>query len=262
MRQTKTWFAAALLCGAATAAQAQSNVTLYGRVVAGVDFVSNVQKEGGGSGTLWRGAGNQWGTSMFGLKGSEDLGGGLKGLFQLESGFDATKGRTNGSALFNRRAFIALQNNSWGTLTLGKNKFVADAVWALDPTGQQFISTATLVRGRNWGDIDNMIAYETPNFGGFSLQALTGLGEQAGSASKLRKDAILLTYTAPVFELRAIYDVVRDQNGKYSTLFDTSKELTVGGTVTIDKSSYTPATKTCPHPTPRPANPTRPTTTG
>jgi predicted porin len=224
---------AAILCAAASAAYAQSNVTLYGRVVSGVDFQSNVQKTDGSSGSLWRGANNQWGTSMFGLKGAEDLGGGLKALFQLESGFGATTGRTNGDALFNRRAYVGLQGSNWGTLTLGKNQPIADALWALDPTGQQFIGSATLVRGRNWQGNNHMVMYETPNWGGFSAQALTSLGQQAGAFSNLRKDALLLTYTAPTFEVRAIYDVARDANGKFSDVFNTSKELTLGGTYTI-----------------------------
>ncbi|CAG9181223.1 Outer membrane porin protein [Cupriavidus laharis] len=233
-RRTIRLAGVAALCGAAaTATAAQgSNVTLYGRVVAGVDVQTNVQTTDGGSGTLWRGADNQWGTSMFGLQGTEDLGGGLKGLFHLESGFGAAKGKTNGDALFNRRAYIGLQGG-WGKLTMGKNQPIADALWALDPTGQQFIGSATLVRGRNWQGHDNMVAYETPNLGGFSALALTSLGEQPGSASKLRKDALSLTYTAPAFELRAIYDVARDANGKYSDLFNTSKELTLGGTLSI-----------------------------
>ncbi|MCY1210586.1 Outer membrane porin protein [compost metagenome] len=216
----------------AAPACAQSNVTLYGRVVAGVDVQTNVQTPDGGSGTLWRGADNQWGTSMFGLRGNEDLGGGLKALFQLESGFGAIKGRTNGDALFNRRAYVGVQGG-WGTLTMGKNQPLADALWALDPTGQQFIGTATLVRGRNWQGHNNMVSYETPSFGGLSAQVLTGLGEDPGSATRLRKDMLSLTYTAPAFELRAIYDVARDASGKYSDLFTTSKELTLGGTVTI-----------------------------
>lgn len=220
------------VCAAPAHAQisAPGNVTLYGRVVAGVDVQTNVQTPDGGSGTLWRGADNQWGTSMFGLRGTEDLGGGLKGLFQLESGFGATKGRTNGDALFNRRAYVGLQGGM-GTLTMGKNQPLADAVWALDPTGQQFIGSATLVRGRNWQGHDNMIAYETPGFGGFSALALTSLGEHAGSASRQRKDMLSLTYTAPAFELRAIYDTARDANGNYSDVFAASKELTLGGTV-------------------------------
>ncbi len=69
---------AAALAGWAAPAIAETNVTLYGRVATGVDYISNVAKSDGGTGALWRGAGNQWGTSMFGFKGSEDLGGGCR----------------------------------------------------------------------------------------------------------------------------------------------------------------------------------------
>ncbi len=68
---------AALSMAACGYASAETNVTIYGRVVAGVDYQNNVAVAGGGTGTLLRAAGNQWGTSMIGFKGTEDLGGGL-----------------------------------------------------------------------------------------------------------------------------------------------------------------------------------------
>lgn len=224
-----------LALGALSPAHAQDNVSIYGRVVAGIDYQSNVALAGGGSGSLLRAAGNQWGTSMIGFKGAEQLGGGLQALFLLESGFDATKGVTNGAALFNRRAYVGLADAGWGNLKLGKNLAIANDVWFLDPTGQQFIGSATLVRGRSWQGANNIIEYQTPNFGGFTAAVQTGLGEQAGSSSALRKDGISLAYTTPMVEVRAIYDVARDAAGGYSDLYNTSKEFTLGGTVTLDK---------------------------
>lgn len=223
---------AALGLGAATV-QAQSNVTLYGRVVSGVDYQNNIaDAAGNGGGTLLRHAGNQWGTSMLGFKGVEDLGGGMSALFVLEGGFDLATGSTGGN-LFNRRSYVGIQD-SWGKLVAGKNLAISNDVWYLDPTGQQFIGTSTLVRGRNWQGNDNGVEYTTPNWGGFSATAQTGLGEQVDGFTKLRKDGISLVYTAAALELRAIYDVARDQNGQYTSLFLTSKELTLGGTVTFD----------------------------
>jgi predicted porin len=215
-------------------AAAQTNVSIYGRVVAGVDYQNNVALPGGSSGTLLRAAGNQWGTSMFGFKGTEDLGGGLKALFLLESGFDATKGVTNGSALFNRRAYVGV-SGSGGTLKLGKNLFIDNDIWFLDPTGQQFIGTATLVRGRNWQGANNVIEYTTPNFGGFGATLQTSLGEQPGSFSKSRKDGVSMVYQGAGFEVRGIYDQVRDATGRYSSVFDASRELILGGTMSLDK---------------------------
>jgi len=217
----------------ATGAQAQSNVMLYGRAVAGVDYQNNIaDASGNGNSNLLRHAGNQWGTSLLGFKGSEDLGGGLSALFVLEGGFDLGNG-SNGGKLFNRRSYVGLQN-SWGEVVAGKNLSISNYIYYLDPTGQQFIGTATLVRGRSWQGNDNIIEYTTPSWGGFSAKVQTGLGEQVAGFTKLRKDGISLAYTVPSFELRAIYDVARDQNGKYSDLFLTSKELTLGGTATFD----------------------------
>lgn len=226
----------ACACLAAASALAQSNVALYGRAVAGIDYQNNIADAAGqGGGTLWRAAGNQWGTSMLGFKGTEDLGGGLAALFVLEGGFDLPKAELNGGErLFNRRAYAGLQDR-WGKLVFGKNLSLSNDVWFLDPTGQQFIGSATLVRGRNWQGNDNGIEYSTPSFGGFSATVQTGLGEQVDSLQRQRKDAISLAYTTASFELRAIYDIARDGEGRYSDLWTTSKELTVGGTATFDR---------------------------
>jgi predicted porin len=232
---TKVALAASMLAGMANAAHAQSSVTVYGRIVAGVDYQTNVAKNNGTgtSGSLLRAADNQWGTSMIGFKGTEDLGGGLTAQFLLESGFGATKGKTNGDALFNRRAYVGLDGSA-GSIKLGKNLFLNNDVWFLDPTGQQYIGTASLVNGRNWPGANNLIEYTTPTFGGFSATFQVGLGEQAGSVKKGRKEGVSLVYTTGGLELRAIYDQIRDNNGKFTNVFDTSQELIVGGTYKID----------------------------
>lgn len=224
--------AAAALWGAA--AHAQSSVTVYGRVVGGIDYQTNVYDPATGkSSSLLRGVGNQWGTSILGFKGEEDLGGGLKALFTVESGFTLDDAQFNAPGLFNRRSYVGLQG-AWGTLKLGKDLPLADAYWALDPVGQQFIGSATLVRGRNWQGHDNLISYATPDWGGLKASVVTSLGERPGGASRLRKDIMTLTYAEPTFELRAIYDVARDADGRYRDLYSTSKNLALGGTVTLD----------------------------
>jgi predicted porin len=243
---------AAVMAGACASAQAQTNVTVYGRIDAGINYQSNQAGANGSRGSKWGIDGNEWGTSMFGFKGSEDLGGGLKAIFTIESGFDASNGSVNGSSsnpgtLWSRRSFVGLSGSA-GTLKMGKDLAIqSDPIWALDPTGQQALSTATLVKERNWPQTNNMVSYETPNFGGFTATVMHGFGEAAGSFTKGvpsatgvvsnngSRDGISLAYVQPTYELRAIYDVQRDTNGQYSTLFNSSKELTLGGTVTIDK---------------------------
>ncbi|WP_051156629.1 porin [Herbaspirillum huttiense] len=228
----KTLCALALMGAFSAQAQAQSSVTIYGRVVAGVDFQTNAGTNGQGS--KWSAANNQWGTSMIGFKGTEDLGGGTNAFFLLESGFNSTTGKTNGPELFNRRSYVGL-NGSAGSIKIGKNLFINNDVWYLDPTGQQWIGTANLVKGRNWGGASNIIEYQTPTWGGFNATFQTSLGEKAGSTTKGRKDGVSLAYQKKGLELRAIYDVVRDANGNYDDLWKHSKELILGGTYKFDK---------------------------
>jgi predicted porin len=223
--------ASGALCGQAVA---ETSMSIYGRIVGGIDYQSNVAKADGTAGSLWRGAGNQWGTGMFGFKGTEELGGGLKALFLLESGFSTPQGATNSAALFNRRAYVGFSGSA-GNLKLGKNLFISNDVWFLDPTGQQFMGTATLVRGRNWPGADNVIEYQTPTWSGFNAIVQTGLGEQPGSFSNLRKDGISLLYSKAGLELRGIYTQVRDAAGRYTSIFETSKEWILGGAYTLDR---------------------------
>lgn len=83
---------AVALGGLAGAAHAQSSVTLYGLIDAGISYVNHAQNASGGSSSLVKfddgiNGGNRWG-----LKGAEDLGGGYKAIFTLESGFGLADG--------------------------------------------------------------------------------------------------------------------------------------------------------------------------
>ncbi len=216
-----------VLCAAAQAADAGS--FLYARIVGGVDYQNHVAQPGGATATQWRGAGNQWGTSWLGWKGSEALGSGLRTVYQLEAGYSSATGLTNSPALFNRRAFVGLDGAA-GTLKLGKNLFVSGDVWFLDPTGQQFIGSATLVRGRNWPGADNVVEYVSPDLGGLQVTLQAGLGEQAQSFRHLRRDGIELAYLCGPLELRAILTRIRDQDGRYTGIFDASQEAMAGAT--------------------------------
>jgi predicted porin len=106
--------AAAAAASFATVAHAQSSVTLYGVLDAGITYQSNVASK-----SLWS-MGSGVDQSRFGLRGSEDLGGGLKAIFTLESGFGLGNGKfANDGGMFNRQAFVGLSSN-YGTVTLGR----------------------------------------------------------------------------------------------------------------------------------------------
>src|SRR5246500_455410 len=108
---------AALGCTIAPmAAMAQSSVTLYGLIDEGLNYANNtkhgsaVQMESGFA------QGSRWG-----LKGSEDLGGGTKAVFQLENGFGGNSGALGPSwRILGRKAYVGLSSAQFGTLTVGR----------------------------------------------------------------------------------------------------------------------------------------------
>lgn len=95
---------------------AQSSVTLYGIIDVGLVFNNNA----GGQKQYFMSSGNIQG-SRWGLRGTEDLGGGLSALFVLENGFSVNNGRlAQGGDEFGRQAYVGLSSTSIGTLTLGR----------------------------------------------------------------------------------------------------------------------------------------------
>ena len=102
------------LAGLPTVGHAQSSVTLYGILDAGVTYASNT----GGSHVVRFDDGISYG-NRWGLKGTEDLGGGLSAVFALESGFKIGTGRLIlGGAQFGRQAYVGLSGR-WGTVSFG-----------------------------------------------------------------------------------------------------------------------------------------------
>src|SRR6516225_900911 len=114
-------FAAAVAALAAGGAYAQSSVTLYGVVDAGVEYSNHAQTSSSSHDVVRLNSGGMSG-SRWGLRGVEDLGGGLKGIFVLESGFNIDTGTSGqGGRLFGRQAFVGMQSQ-YGQLTLGRHQ--------------------------------------------------------------------------------------------------------------------------------------------
>lgn len=208
----------ALLALAATAASAvsgaavaQSNVTLYVIVDAGVEVISNAAGDGGTGGTAVRMNSGNLSGSRWGLRGTEDLGGGLKGLFVLESGFDIDTGRSGqGSRLFGRNAYVGVQGN-FGAVTLGRQQnALYDLFGAYDPMGvgprYSLNSVDSLFNGR----ADNAIKY-TGKFGGLTATGFYSFGrdnngEVPGEAKVARNFGGGLAYAAGGFSIGTAYD--------------------------------------------------------
>ena len=171
--------AAALFAGSAAA---QSSVTLYGVTDVFFQYLDN----GGKHSYSERSGGNTG--SMFGLRGSEDLGNGLKAVFDVESGFNVNNGGlfADTSALFYRQAWVGLTDDKYGSLAFGRQ--YQPTFWIVYPTdpfrGNELLSPLsagvlavdrnTLATQNVTGRTSNSILYKSPNVGGFQLYALYG----------------------------------------------------------------------------------------
>jgi predicted porin len=128
--------------------QAQSSATLYGVADDGFVYASNA----GGHSQIQMNSGNIMG-SRWGLRGSEELGGGQSAVFVLENGFSIANGRFGqGGDEFGRQAYVGLSSTRFGSLTLGRQY---DSV--VDYTGQFESGTQWATSfGAHPGDLDNM----------------------------------------------------------------------------------------------------------
>lgn len=174
----KTLLAAALTMGFAGIAQAETSVTLYGIVDAGLQY-EQVKVDNVGKATRSGMASSTQSGNRFGLKGSEDLGNGLKAIFTLEQGFTIGDGAGNSSRAFHRQAYVGLAGDSWGTFTMGRQYNIADSYFgSLGPIGNGFVLAAQPRTFASGGfRADNMFKYETPNFAGF--QAAIGYSKNS-----------------------------------------------------------------------------------
>lgn len=162
----------------ASCVHAQSNVTLYGIMDSGVSYTTNAGQSGGKNGGAAQMISGGEASDRFGLKGVEDLGGGLKAVFQLENGFNITNGTLlQGGRLFGRQAFVGL-DTPYGTLTLGRQKIAMyDYFQYLDPLA--YFGWSLLAQDTQFGgSADNSVKY-VGNIGPFNLNVLFSTGYDA-----------------------------------------------------------------------------------
>jgi general bacterial porin, GBP family len=172
---------AAMLCAAGGAA-AQSSVTLYGVV----DVFGQYLNNGGKASFSERSGGNTG--SLFGLKGSEDLGGGLKAVFAVENGFNVNNGTffADTTAMFYRQSWVGMTHEKYGSLTFGRqyqpsfwivypaDPFRADEALAPAASAVLTADRNTLSTQNMTGRTSNSMFYQSPVVGGFKLYAMYG----------------------------------------------------------------------------------------
>jgi len=212
----------AMLAAFGTAAMAQTNVTIYGVVDAGIAHVDN----GTPDGTSWQQvSGGQYG-SRVGFTGTEDLGGGLSASFKLENGFSVDDGTLGqGGRLFGRQAWAGL-NGNFGSVKLGRqNNVIFDTLGAIDPFGTGFAAPATNLFSPYGFRMDNTISYTTPKMGAFSGELMYGFGEVAGNTTANRQFGASGTYANGPARMTVAYHDQEDPTGD-----DSAKMALIGGT--------------------------------
>jgi GBP family porin len=208
----KTLMVAAVTGLFASGAYAQSSVTLYGLIDAGITFTNNKATAPGVGHTAYLASSGNLNNNRWGLRGTEDLGGGLKAIFVLEDGFNIDTGKFGqGGREFGRQAFVGLSSNQYGAVTLGRQyDSVVDYLAPLALTGSQYGGTqfAHPFDNDNLNNsfrIDNSIKYTSANYGGFKFGGLYGFSNTAGQFANNRAYSVGASYNYGPFNAAAAY---------------------------------------------------------
>lgn len=247
-------FSASLLTLAVGSAVQAADVKIGGIVDLGLNY--NRLDNGSETTDTFQMASGQNAMSRWNIRGSEDLGNGMKASFFLDSGFQADSGEFNAAtnnSLFGREASVAL-SGSFGEVKLGRvPAFLSgyNATGLFGPKVSPFSATWLNVPGHKivmTGDFlpyDNVINYVTPDFAGFKAhfqysfgthqKKYSEAGLEEGSSDVDRMFAAAVSYEKPHLYLTAIFDTIAYANdpagGKYGTTekADDLKRFSVGG---------------------------------
>lgn len=191
----------------AAMAQTANPVTLYGRIDA--QFQS-VEATGGTAASLPRRNRVEDMNSFLGVKGTEDLGGGLKATFQLETVFKVDQ---NDSTFANRNSGVGLQGN-WGNIILGRwDSPMKVTQTAVDPFGDNElpdITGAALRQGTFSNRFQNSVQYWSPNWAGFNFRLLYVANENRTASVNASAYGGSLAYAGGPFYIAYAYEKHKD----------------------------------------------------
>jgi len=196
--------------------QAQSSVTVYGKIDLGL-----VIDSGNSAGKTVAISSGVSGGSRLGFRGEEDLGGGTKLGFVAETGFCADSAAnapnfcTGGNNFMGRQSHLDLRT-TYGTLVVGRRyTFGNDAATDLDPFGNGYAGQSENYDGGDTylvdvsGDrVNNSAAFMTPTYGGLSAGVEIALGETTGDWRAGRETGALVKYEqGPIYATVAYYEL-------------------------------------------------------
>ncbi|AJK50952.1 porin [Burkholderia plantarii] len=209
MKRTALTIVSLASLAAMGSAHAQSSVTLYGLIDTSLTYVNHAD----GAKNSWllgnSSAGNLAG-SRWGIKGTEDLGSGLKAIFQLENGFDPSNGKLGqGSREFGRQAFVGLASDRLGTVTLGRQYDplidLIQPITADNYFGSAFATAGDVDNYDNSFRVNNAVKYTSPVFGGLQFEAMYSFGGTAGTTSAGQSYSAAVAYNGGPLSLAGGY---------------------------------------------------------
>jgi predicted porin len=208
--------ALALALPVALSAQAQSSVTLYGLISSGVVYSNSQRGANGQAHSAVQFASGPLQTPRWGMKGSEDLGGGLSAIFTLESGYSiGTGAMSQGGRLFGRQAFVGLSSADFGTVTLGR-QYDQAVTLCVYSSSCQFAGI-----GPHVGDNDNVfdtfrinnsVQYKSPVIKGLQFEGLYGFSNAPGGFSNNNAYSAGIQYAMGAFSVGAIFVQLNSPN--------------------------------------------------
>ncbi|MFL9950628.1 porin [Paraburkholderia agricolaris] len=201
------------------AAHAQSSVTLYGTLDTGIDYISNQKTATGGKSNWMMESGNV-STDRWGLRGNEDLGGGLSAVFDLENGFNIDSGKfSNGGDEFGRQAWVGIASKQWGTVTMGRQyDFLVDFVAPLSATGSGFggnIADHPFDNDNLNNDLrmNNALKFRSATYDGFTVGGAYAFSNAAGGFSNNNAYSLGAQWAGGAFNLALAYLQVNQPGG-------------------------------------------------
>lgn len=232
------WISAAALVASGGVAHAQSSVTLYGAIDSGLLYQStsaaSFNPKAPNLGAVYRYKDGGVYSSFWGIKGTEDIGGGYHVNFKLQGAFDSSSGKfgladtAGATAIFNQFATVGV-SGPVGTVTAGRQ--IVPMAYAMADTdvrsGGYFGSVLTAWIGMNtaagWpgtstnGPIgalydSNAIVYESPKFAGVTGQLEYAPGGTPGSFQGGTRESAVLKYSNYGLNLSAVYYNGHDTN--------------------------------------------------
>jgi predicted porin len=252
----KLLIATAALAMVAGTAQAQSSVTVYGNI--DISFSSN-NKDTGTNTTQGSGAGTALSTSLMGLKGTEDLGGGLSAIFDLQADLNTNTGylgnADSAGTIFSRQAWIGLSDKKLGTLRVGRISDVLDTTEGFANFNQVFDTEAASANGLG-GKNGGSTRYDSPTIAGVTFSASYSNGVDAANAGTTSNTGNILTTYGVDYKTGALTVGAANgeaklststEKGKLSTIYagynlgfaDVRVQQTTNKAVTVSTTNYT-----------------------